>query len=162
MNELKELDIIANLPQKVKIGSKEYEIKSPSLGVTALILRRIKTLLELMSFDISKYDKQTTTLEKLVSDIFMGIYNMLLSDKAEQATDIICEILALLINNSPEEKTITKETIKWEMSIEDFLPLLVKILRMSDLSNFLLLLLKMGQAYDIEQILSSSAKSSSV
>lgn len=151
-----DLNQIANLPRKIKIGGKEYEIKSPSLGVSALIAREMSEVLKLIDFDISKY--QASKLDDMVKSILFGIYNAVVGEKSEQMIDRICNILSYLINNSKEEKIITREEIKWGLSINDFLPLLIDVLKAADLSDFLLLLLKMGQAYDIEGIISSSQK----
>lgn len=152
-----ELETIGNFPEKIKIGEKEYDVKSPSLGVSSLIAREMQKLLELVGFDISKYDDETT-LEMLVTDIMRGIYNVITSEKSEQAVDCITHIISLLINNSKEEKIITAEEIKWDMSINDFLPLFVKVIRMADISDFFLIMLKMAKAYDVEGILSDSQK----
>lgn len=159
---MNELDLVANLPKEIKVGDKVFAIKAPSIGVAGLITRKMQTILELIEFDIAKYDKTNTTLETLVSDILFGIYKAITTEKVEQVIDTICQILSLIINNSPEEKIISSEEIKWNMSITDFVPLLVRVLKMADLSDFFLLLLKTAQAYDVEGILSGSAKSSSV
>jgi hypothetical protein len=153
---MSDLNQIANLPRKIKIGEKEYEIKSPSLGVSALIAREMSEVLKLIDFDISKY--QASKLDDMVKGILFGIYNAITGDKSEQMIDRVCTILAYLINNSKEEKIITREEIKWGLSINDFLPLLIDVLKAADLSDFLLLLLKMAQAYDIEGIISGSQK----
>jgi hypothetical protein len=153
---MSDLNQIANLPRKIKIGEKEYEIKSPSLGVSALIAREMSEVLKLIDFDISKY--QASKLDDMVKSILFGIYNAVVGEKSEQMIDRICNILSYLINNSKEEKIITREEIKWGLSINDFLPLLIDVLKAADLSDFLLLLLKMAQAYDIEGIISGSQK----
>jgi hypothetical protein len=153
---MSDLNQIANLPRKIKIGEKEYEIKSPSLGVSALIAREMSEVLKLIDFDISKY--QASKLDDMVKGILFGIYNAVVGEKSEQMIDRICNILSYLINNSKEEKIITREEIKWGLSINDFLPLLIDVLKAADLSDFLLLLLKMAQAYDIEGIISGSQK----
>jgi len=152
---MSDFEVVANLPQEIKIGDKTYMIKAPSIGVTAIVARKMKALLDLMGFDIKKYGDDTK-LEKLVTDILKGIYSLIVSEQNEQAVDLVCQILALLINNSPEEKTITVEEIKWNLTLNDFMPFLIKLIRMADLSDFFLLLLKMAQAYDIEGILSNS------
>ncbi len=150
-----DLNQIANLPDEIKIGEKTYKIKSPSIGVAAMIARKMKALLDLMGFDIEQYG-QGITLEKLVTDILKGIYSLIISEQNERAIDLVCEILALLINNSPEEKIIKVEDMKWNLTLNDFMPFLIKLIRMADLSDFFLLLLKTAQAYDIEGILSNS------
>lgn len=152
-----ELETIGNFPEKIKIGDKEYEIKSPSLGVSSLIAREMQKLLEIVGFDVSKYD-DTTKLETMVTDILRGIYDVITSEKSEQAIDCATRIISLLINNSKEEKIITSEEIKWNMSIKDFTPLLIQVIRMADISDFFLLALKMAKAYDVEGILSDSQK----
>jgi len=152
-----ELGVIGNFPEKVKIGDKEYEIKSPSLGVSSLIAREMQELLGIIGFDVSKYDDKTK-LETMVTDILRGIYNVITSEKSEQAIDCVTRIISLLINNSKEEKIITSEEIKWNMSIKDFTPLLIQVIRMADISDFFLMVLKMAQAYDVEGILSDSQK----
>lgn len=152
-----ELETIGNFPEKIKVGDKEYEIKSPSLGVSSLIAREMQKLLEIVGFDVSKYD-DTTKLETMVTDILRGIYDVITSEKSEQAIDCATRIISLLINNSKEEKIITSEEIKWNMSIKDFTPLLIQVIRMADISDFFLLALKMAQAYDVEGILSDSQK----
>lgn len=152
-----ELGVIGNFPEKVKIGDKEYEIKSPSLGVSSLIAREMQELLGIIGFDVSKYDDKTK-LETMVTDILRGIYNVITSEKSEQAIDCVTRIISLLINNSKEEKIITSEEIKWNMSIKDFTPLLIQVIRMADISDFFLMALKMAQAYDVEGILSDSQK----
>lgn len=152
-----ELETIGNFPEKIKIGDKEYEIKSPSLGVSSLIAREMQKLLEIVGFDVSKYD-DTTKLETMVTDILRGIYDVITSEKSEQAIDCATRIISLLINNSKEEKIITSEEIKWNMSIKDFTPLLIQVIRMADISDFFLIALKMAQAYDVEGILSDSQK----
>ena len=154
---MSDLSKIANMPEEIKIGEKTYKIKSPSLGVSALIAKEMKKILNLMEFDLSKYTNKTT-LETMVKDILFGIYNLVLSEKSEQAIEYICTILSLLINNSPEEKIITKDEIKWQLSIKDFVPLLIQVLKAADLTDFFLLILKTSQAYDMEGILSSSQK----
>ena len=154
---MSDLSKIANMPEEIKIGEKTYKIKSPSLGVSALIAREMKKILNLMEFDLSKYTNKTT-LETMVKDILFGIYNLVLSEKSEQTIEHICTILSLLINNSPEEKIITKDEIKWQLSIKDFVPLLIQVLKAADLTDFFLLILKTSQAYDMEGILSSSQK----
>jgi len=154
---MSDLSKITNMPEEIKIGEKTYKIKSPSLGVSALIAREMKKILNLMEFDLSKYTNKTT-LETMVKDILFGIYNLVLSEKSEQAIEHICTILSLLINNSPEEKIITKDEIKWQLSIKDFVPLLIQVLKAADLTDFFLLILKTSQAYDMEGILSSSQK----
>ena len=154
---MSDLSKITNMPEEIKIGEKTYKIKSPSLGVSALIAREMKKILNLMEFDLSKYTNKTT-LETMVKDILFGIYNLVLSEKSEQAIENICTILSLLINNSPEEKIITKDEIKWQLSIKDFVPLLIQVLKAADLTDFFLLILKTSQAYDMEGILSSSQK----
>ena len=156
MAQISDLGQIANMPRKIKTGDKEYEIKSPSLGVAALIAREMNEILKLIDFDITKY--QEAKLEDMVKGILFGIYNAVVGEKSEQMVDRICTILAYLINNSKEEKIITREEIKWGLSINDFLPLLIDVLKAADLSDFLLLLLKMAQAYDVEGILSASQK----
>ena len=153
---MSDLNQIANLPRKIKIGEKEYEIKSPSLGVSALIAREMSEVLKLIDFDISKY--QASKLDDMVKGILFGIYNAVVGEKSEQMIDRICNILSYLINNSKEEKIITREEIKWGLSINDFLPLLIDVIKAADLSDFFLLLLKMGQAYDVEGIISGSQK----
>ena len=152
-----ELGVIGNFPEKVKIGDKEYEIKSPSLGVSSLIAREMQELLGIIGFDVSKYDDKTK-LETMVTDILRGIYNVITSEKSEQAIDCVTRIISLLINNSKEEKIITAEEIKWNMSIKDFTPLLIQVIRMADISDFFLMALKLAQAYDVEGILSDSQK----
>lgn len=152
-----ELGVIGNFPEKVKIGDKEYEIKSPSLGVSSLIAREMQELLGIIGFDVSKYDDKTK-LETMVTDILRGIYNVITSEKSEQAIDCVTRIISLLINNSKEEKIITSEEIKWNMSIKDFTPLLIQVIRMADISDFFLMVLKLAQAYDVEGILSDSQK----
>jgi|LFRM01.1.fsa_nt_gb hypothetical protein len=152
-----ELGVIGNFPEKVKIGDKEYEIKSPSLGVSSLIAREMQELLGIIGFDVSKYDDKTK-LETMVTDILRGIYNVITSEKSEQAIDCVTRIISLLINNSKEEKIITSEEIKWNMSIKDFTPLLIQVIRMADISDFFLMALKLAQAYDVEGILSDSQK----
>jgi len=152
-----ELGVIGNFPEKVKIGDKEYEIKSPSLGVSSLIAREMQELLGIIGFDVSKYDDKTK-LETMVTDILRGIYNVITSEKSEQAIDCVTRIISLLINNSKEEKIITAEEIKWNMSIKDFTPLLIQVIRMADISDFFLMALKMAQAYDVEGILSDLPK----
>lgn len=152
-----DLGVMANLPEEIKIGEKTYKIKAPSLGATALVTRKMKGLLDLMEFNVDKYSN-STKLETLVNDILTGIYRLIVSEKNEEAIDIICEILSILINNSPTEKIITKDEIKWNLSINDFLPFLFKLIRMADLSDFFLLLLKTAQAHDVEGILSNSQK----
>lgn len=152
-----ELGVIGNFPEKVKIGDKEYEIKSPSLGVSSLIAREMQELLGIIGFDVSKYDDKTK-LETMVTDILRGIYNVITSEKSEQAIDCVTRIISLLINNSKEEKIITSEEIKWNMSIKDFTPLLIQVIRMTDISDFFLMALKLAQAYDVEGILSDSQK----
>ncbi|MGB4435050.1 MAG: hypothetical protein WBI45_06330 [Defluviitoga tunisiensis] len=152
-----ELETIGNFPEKIKVGDKEYEIKSPSLGVSSLIAREMQKLLEIVGFDVSKYD-DTTKLETMVTDILRGIYDVITSEKSEQAIDCATRIISLLINNSKEEKIITSEEIKWNMSIKDFTPLLIQVIRMADISDFFLMALKMAQAYDVEGILSDSQK----
>lgn len=152
-----ELGVIGNFPEKVKIGDKEYEIKSPSLGVSSLIAREMQELLGIIGFDVSKYDDKTK-LETMVTDILRGIYNVITSEKSEQAIDCVTRIISLLINNSKEEKIITSEEIKWNMSIKDFTPLLIQVIRMADISDFFLMALKLVQAYDVEGILSDSQK----
>jgi|GEM_PF-2433123 len=159
---MNELDLVANLPEEIKIGDKVFKIKAPSIGIAALVARKMKVLLDLIEFDIDKYDRQTTSLQQLVSDILRGIYRVIVSERIEQAVDVICQIIALLINNSPEEKIITSEEIKWNFGIDEFVPLLTKVLKMTDLSDFFLLTLRTAMAYDVEGILSGSAKSSSV
>ena len=152
-----ELGVIGNFPEKVKIGDKEYEIKSPSLGVSSLIAREMQELLGIIGFDVSKYDDKIK-LETMVTDILRGIYNVITSEKSEQAIDCVTRIISLLINNSKEEKIITSEEIKWNMSIKDFTPLLIQVIRMADISDFFLMALKLAQAYDVEGILSDSQK----
>lgn len=152
-----ELGVIGNFPEKVKIGDKEYEIKSPSLGVSSLIAREMQELLGIIGFDVSKCDDRTK-LETMVTDILRGIYNVITSEKSEQAIDCVTRIISLLINNSKEEKIITSEEIKWNMSIKDFTPLLIQVIRMADISDFFLMALKLAQAYDVEGILSDSQK----
>lgn len=152
-----ELETIGNFLEKIKVGDKEYEIKSPSLGVSSLIAREMQKLLEIVGFDVSKYD-DTTKLETMVTDILRGIYDVITSEKSEQAIDCATRIISLLINNSKEEKIITSEEIKWNMSIKDFTPLLIQVIRMADISDFFLMALKMAQAYDVEGILSDSQK----
>lgn len=159
---MNELDLVANLPKEVKIGDKVFKIKAPSIGVAALTARKMKTVLELIDFDVTKYDKEKTSLEDLVRDILVGIYRVITSEKMEQMVDVICQIISLLINNSPEEKIITSEEIKWNFGMDEFVPMLVKVLKMADLSDFFLLMLRIAQAYDVEGIFSGSAKSSSV
>ena len=78
-----ELGVIGNFPEKVKIGDKEYEIKSPSLGVSSLIAREMQELLGIIGFDVSKYDDKTK-LETMVTDILRGIYNVITSEKSEK------------------------------------------------------------------------------
>ncbi|MGB4715098.1 MAG: hypothetical protein WBH38_06100, partial [Defluviitoga tunisiensis] len=94
----------------------------------------------------------------MVTDILRGIYDVITSEKSEQAIDCATRIISLLINNSKEEKIITSEEIKWNMSIKDFTPLLIQVIRMADISDFFLMALKMAQAYDVEGILSDSQK----
>jgi hypothetical protein len=156
-NNKSELGAIANFPEKIKIGEKEYDVKSPSLGVSSLIAREMQELLKLIGFDILKYD-DTTKLENMITDIMRGIYNIITTEKSEQAIDCVSRVISLLINNSKEEKIITVEKIKWNMSINDFIPLFVKVIRMADISDFFLVALKMAQAYDVEGILSNSQK----
>ena len=161
---MSDLDAIANMPETVKIGDKEYQIKAPSLGVSALVARKMRELLDLMEFDIAKFDKEKTSFEDLYLSLIKGLYGLFSSEKAEKAVDIISEILALLINNRPphEEGVITKEEIKWNMSISDFIPLLVSVMKKAKISDFFLMLLKTAQVYDIEGVLSTSQDSSSL
>ena len=159
-----DLEAIANMPQKIKIGDKEYEIKSPCIGIASQLARKMREILELMNFDIAAYDRQKTTLETLVFDIVKGLYRLLMSEHMEEAIDIICEILALLINNKPlnaDNLVITPEEIKWNLSINELLPFLIRVIRMADLSDFFVLLLQTAQVYDIEGILSAFPNSSS-
>lgn len=156
MDKLSELQQVANLPRRIKVGDKEFEIRSPSLGVSVLIAREMREILEILEID----PKRFTSLEEAVRGVLKGIYDAFTSDKAEKVVDKICRILSLLINNCKEEKVITAEEIKWQLTISDFLPLLIDAIRAADISDFFLLLLKMAQAYDIEGILSISASSS--
>lgn len=155
---MSDFEAITNLPRELKIGDKTYVIKAPSLGVAHLVSQKMKKLLDLMDFDLKKYD-DSTKLETIVTDILRGIYNLILSDdKSGEATQIVCEILALLINNSPEEKIIKAEDIKWNLALNDFMPFLIQVIRMADLTDFFLLILKTAQTYDLEGILSDSQK----
>jgi len=162
---ISDLPKIANLPEEVKIGDKTFMLKSPSIGVTALIMREVKKLLDLAELDIEKLDKNTTTFTDLYREIFLGIYRLIRDGISDEALDSVCKIVALLINNKPlnsKELEVTVEDIKWQMSAEELVKILWKILELGGLNDFFqLMILRMINEMDVEGIFSDSQKSSS-
>lgn len=154
-----DLSVIANIPKNIKIGKKSYPIKSPSIGTCAEVSKKLKTIQDALGFDPSKYDPKTVKIEELVGDILKGIYTSIINQDNDTIFNTATEIIALIINNAPldaQKVKITPEQIKWEMELKDFTGLLAEVMRMSDLSSFFLLMLRMGQGLDVEGILSAS------
>jgi len=161
---ISDLPKIANLPEEVQIGDKTYMLRSPSIGVTALVMREVKKLLDLAELDIEKLDKNTTTFTDLYREIFLGIYRLIKDDVSEKALDSVCKIVALLINNKPldaKDLVVTPEDVKWQMSAEDLVKILWKILKLGGLNDFFhLMISRMINEMDVEGIFSASQKSS--
>jgi hypothetical protein len=148
------VQVMANEGKKMKIGDREFLIKSPSLGVASLMSRELKELFVLAEFDFDKLDKEKTTAEELVQYVFKKIYDLLFSEKADQAVDIISRILALLINNRPldhKDCVITPDEIKWELEITELFPVMLEIIKLGDLTDFFMMILRLVQMHDVEQ-----------
>jgi hypothetical protein len=94
-----------------------------------------------------------------VGDLIQGIYTSIMNRKNDTLFDAATEVIALIINNKPldaRDIAITAEEVKWGLELSEFTGLLWKILEMSDLSNFLMLLLRVGQNLDLEGALSGT------
>lgn len=160
-----DLPKIANLPVEVRVGDKTFSLKSPAIGVTALIMREVKKLLDLAELDFEKLDKEKMTFIDLYREIFASIYRLINNAVSDEALDSVCKITALLINNKPldsKDLQVTIEDIKWGMSFEDLIKVLWKILELGGLNDFFhLMILRMIPEMDIEGIFLNSPKSSS-
>jgi hypothetical protein len=157
-----ELKAISNMPKQIKIGDKQYPVKSPCIGVASLIGDEMKIILEALDFHPEQYDPKTTQLTDMVGDMVKGIYTAVMNNHA-QITDSACNIIALLINNKPlhsEDLAVTPEHIKWNADFPELIKLLVDVIRMGDLTDFLLLMTKAAQGLDVEGTLSNSQNSS--
>ncbi len=154
-----DLSAIANIPKNIKIGKRSYPIKSPSIGTCAEVAKKLKVIQNALGFKPESYNPKEVKIEDLVGDILKGIYTSIINQDNDLIFTTAAEIIALIINNAPPDSQkikIKPETIKWEMELKDFTGLLVEVMRMSDLSNFFLLMLRMGQGLDVEGILSDS------
>jgi hypothetical protein len=154
-----ELQAIGNIPAEIKIGSKKYPIKSPSIGVSSLVAQRLKVIFDELDFHPEKYDKESVTLQKIVGDLVQGIYTSIMNQKNDALFDAATEVIALIVNNKPldaKDAAITPDEVKWGLELSEFTGFLWKILEMSDLSNFLMLLLRVGQNLDLEGALSDT------
>lgn len=153
-----ELGVLGNIGEEIQIGDKLYKISSPTIGVAGLVSKKLKELLDLMQFDPTKQNPDEVTLDKLVRLLIQGVWNLVMQQN-EKTIEIITDILALLINNKPltaESLVITPEEIKWSLELKDFTPFLIRLFKMADVSDFLLILLRTAQSYDAEEILPRS------
>jgi hypothetical protein len=147
-----EFEQINNSPFEVEINGKKYSTKNASLGAYKLISPKIKRLWELSGFDLSKYDKDSTTMQDIVGDMLSGIYRLLLSDDTPEAVNVACEIIAILINNKPldaKDIKVTPEDIEFGLSMKELMRLLVKILDCSSLQEVFLMLTRIALANDM-------------
>ena len=162
---MSDLKAIANMPKEIKIGEKMYKVKSPCIGVASLVGDEMKVILDTLDFHPENYDKKTTQLTEMVGDIVKGIYTAVMNNHTV-IVESACKIIALLINNKPllkenEDKLeITADFVKWNADFPELIKLLVEVIKMGDLTDFLLLMTRAAQGLDIEGTLSSSPNSS--
>lgn len=159
---MSDLKAIGNMPKLLKIGEKTYKVKSPSIGVASLVGDEMKVILDVLDFHPENYDQKNTQLTDMVGDMVKGIYTAIMNNHTV-IVDSVCNIIALLINNKPlyeEDVEVTPEFVKWHADFPELIKLLVEVIKMGDLTDFLLLMTRAAQGIDVEGTLSSSPNSS--
>lgn len=156
---MKELEAISNVGKFIKIGDKEYRIQSPSLGVVQLVMQKMNNILE--KLQLTKEDFENKDLSKLLEHIIQKIYYVLVGKEgAQEIVDELLDIIIMFLENKPIDKcTLNRETLKWEISLEELLPVIIELFKLTDVSDFLLLMLKLAQTLDLGLLRANSDES---
>jgi len=169
--------VLSNIPTPVQIGERTFYIKECSFAIRDLVTRRVKKLMDLLNINLDKYSEKdekgkfaydTATMTK---DIWLNLMKGFGTSK--EVTDVFCEILYLLINGKPlttedfQSLNINPEKVKnrnEQISFEDIMldysgnqmmPILWKVLEMSDYINFFYILQTIAQQNDLDGILNA-------
>ena len=84
------------------------------------------------------------------------------SERSDEVLKAFSEIIAMILANRTVEnlrKTdLQPTTIENEIPLDEFLPIFLKVIEMSDMQNFLLTIIRLAQTQDMFQIISDGQK----
>lgn len=155
MDEFKKM---SNIPEKIKIGNKNYTINSPVIGVAQMVKERLDKIFKIIDFDWKKYLSEKVGTDIFIKNLLASIYRSL--ENSKETINLMEEIITLLINNKP--MIIKKKRFLWilkkiygvqitpyeidkKFTIKEFIPFLMKLLEMTDVTDFLLNALRLTQ-----------------
>ena len=157
----KEFETITNAGQTINLLGKQYMLKAPSLKVTFAVLKRVKIIFEIAGISIEKL-RDCKTVEEVITYILQAVYSIMFSERSDEVLKAFSEITAMILANRTVEnlrKTdLQPSTIENEIPLDEFMPIFLKVIEMSDMQNFLLTIIRLAQTQDMFQMLSDGQK----
>ncbi|HQP80854.1 MAG TPA: hypothetical protein PLK20_05055, partial [Paludibacteraceae bacterium] len=91
-----------------------------------------------------------------------AVYSIMFSERSDEVLKAFSEIIAMILANRTVEnlrKTdLQPSTIENEIPLDEFMPIFIKVIEMSDMQNFLLTIIRLAQTQDMFQMLSDGQK----
>ncbi|HQJ91235.1 MAG TPA: hypothetical protein PLB70_11535, partial [Paludibacteraceae bacterium] len=102
------------------------------------------------------------TVEEVITYILQAVYSIMFSERSDEVLKAFSEIIAMILANRTVEnlrKTdLQPTTIENEIPLDEFMPIFLKVIEMSDMQNFLLTIIRLAQTQDMFQMLSDGQK----
>jgi len=157
----KEFEAITNAGQSITLMGKQYTLKAPSLKVTFAVLKELKKIFEIADISLDKL-REYTTVEQVITYILQTVYSILFSERSDEVLKAFSNIIAMLLANRTidnlRKTDLQPSTIEDEIPLDEFIPIFLKVIEMSDMQNFLLTIIRLAQTQDMFQMLSDGQK----